>query len=344
VEVYERLDQVRSPETFLNFALWQARRAELKIRRIWRQETSLDAESDLSMALLENISPNYQTDLLNPENLAVINRALNRLSELEKKVFGLKYFSSFNDSEVAERLGLKVGNIRTILSRGRKKLRQDPELRELFGFTKDEIFDLRLDAAAPEKVVVGQVFDLAVTVRQPSSPLLTEDDLKQVKSGNVRINWPHSQPYVQLQIQVDAPDCSVLERDSYSFHLFAGRDAPVFYFHLIPKRQGTISVIVNLYQTVTWLSSARLRTTAREEIVGVVQIDVRTTGAKLSETSYVSENYKEEEVKRELADVKQGRLRVLERQAARYGIDCPAHITMEIEDLQKEIKQLLKMV
>jgi len=42
----------------------------------------------------------------------------------------------------------------------------------------------------------------------------------------------------------------------------------------------------------------------------------------------------------DLLNVKRGRLRVLELQAARYGGECPAHIILEIEDLRKEIAGL----
>ena len=37
---------------------------------------------------------------------------------------------------------------------------------------------------------------------------------------------------------------------------------------------------------------------------------------------------------------KQRRLKTLEVQAARYGVDYPAHITSEIEALRKEIAKL----
>lgn len=45
---------------------------------------------------------------------------------------------------------------------------------------------------------------------------------------------------------------------------------------------------------------------------------------------------------KELIVTKKRRLRILEQQAAKYGNECPAHIIMEIEDLQREIKDLRK--
>jgi hypothetical protein len=42
----------------------------------------------------------------------------------------------------------------------------------------------------------------------------------------------------------------------------------------------------------------------------------------------------------ELLNTKRRRLNVLERQAAQYGRDCPAHIILEIEDLRTEVANL----
>jgi small GTP-binding protein len=43
-----------------------------------------------------------------------------------------------------------------------------------------------------------------------------------------------------------------------------------------------------------------------------------------------------------LLDAKRQRLNVLETQAASYGLECPAHITVEIENLRKEIQNLVE--
>lgn len=43
---------------------------------------------------------------------------------------------------------------------------------------------------------------------------------------------------------------------------------------------------------------------------------------------------------RELRDTKLRRLQVLELQSARYGVDCPAHIILEIEGIRKEVDQI----
>jgi hypothetical protein len=58
-----------------------------------------------------------------------------------------------------------------------------------------------------------------------------------------------------------------------------------------------------------------------------------TIGSSLPDTNEASQQHS-------LLQVKQRRLEVLERQQALYGIDTPAHITLEIEDLRQEIAGL----
>jgi hypothetical protein len=133
---------------------------------------------------------------------------------------------------------------------------------------------LRLDAALPEQVHLGRAFDLAVAVRRKSSPLLTEDDLTRVHSGDVQVAWTEGEPYARLRLQVSAPECEIHGDDSYSFRLQPGQDSPAFYFHLTPTKVGEIGVIVRLYQEQDCLGSTRVHTVAREQIVGAVQLAI----------------------------------------------------------------------
>ena len=135
---------------------------------------------------------------------------------------------------------------------------------------------LRLDAAVPEQVYLGQSFDLAVAVRQPDSPLLAEVDLGNVASGTVQVEWPSVESYVRLRVQVSAPDCEVHGPDSHSFRLHPGQDSPVFYFHLTPKRLGEISIIIKVFQEDDWLGSARVHTLVRDTVVGSVQLKIKS--------------------------------------------------------------------
>jgi len=134
--------------------------------------------------------------------------------------------------------------------------------------------DLRVDAAVPNQVYLGRTFDLAVSVRQQSSPVLAEADLPRVHSGQVQVDWLEGEPFLRLQIQVSAPECEIHGDDHYSFRLRPGHDSPVFYFHLTPKKVGEIGVVVTVYQENDWMGSARVHTLVREEMVGRVQMVV----------------------------------------------------------------------
>ena len=109
---------------------------------------------------------------------------------------------------------------------------------------KIEVQTLRVDAAVPEQVFVNRVFDLAVAVRQMTSPPLDVKDLKHVESGEVQIVEEKGAPLINLRVEVDAPGCALEGKQSIQFRLLRGRDAPPIYFHLKPLRVGELSIVV----------------------------------------------------------------------------------------------------
>jgi hypothetical protein len=121
---------------------------------------------------------------------------------------------------------------------------------------------LRLDAALPERVVVGRAFDLAVAVRRPESPPIAPDDLARRESGGFGAVWPADAVFIQLRIQISAPDCDIQGGDTRPVRLFAGQDGPMVYFQLTPRLAGPLSIIITVYQEMDWVGSARLRTEA----------------------------------------------------------------------------------
>jgi len=154
--------------------------------------------------------------------------------------------------------------------------------------TVSEPARLRLDAAVPDQVNLGQTFDLAVAVRQVSSPPLAEDGLARTRSGEVQVAWHPTESYSHLRIQVSAPDCEIQGADSQSFRLYPGQDSPVFYFQLIPKKLGEISVVVRVYQEDDWLGSTRVHTAACEQVTGRVQIETVSQPVSVHRTDGIS--------------------------------------------------------
>lgn len=129
----------------------------------------------------------------------------------------------------------------------------------------ESLVDLRLDAALPEHVVVGRAFDLAVAVRQPSSPPPALDDLARQESAGFAAAWPSGAAFIRLRVQISAPECDIAGEDSHDVRLAAGDDAPPVYFQLTPRRAGPLSVIITVYQATDWIGSTRLRTEADDE-------------------------------------------------------------------------------
>ena len=137
--------------------------------------------------------------------------------------------------------------------------------------------DLRLDAAFPAQVQPDRSFELAVAIRQSTSPALREEGLEQTASGNLQVEWPDGADSTALRIHISAPDCDTHGQDEYTFRLRKGQDSPVFYFQLTPKTTGRIGIVVTVYQEQEWLlGMARLHTDVRERISGTVEMSIQS--------------------------------------------------------------------
>jgi len=121
---------------------------------------------------------------------------------------------------------------------------------------------LRLDVGVPETVVAGRSFDLAVSVRNPASPVLFDADLRRTGSAPFWVRARRTRPWVRLRIDVSAPECDIADDESATFTLWFGQDSPVFLWHLTPRQPGEISIIVRVFEVKDWLGSARVHTQA----------------------------------------------------------------------------------
>ncbi|MEM7133664.1 MAG: PQQ-binding-like beta-propeller repeat protein [Chloroflexota bacterium] len=140
---------------------------------------------------------------------------------------------------------------------------------------------LRLDAAVPKEVFIGHSFILAVAVRQPTSAQISEEELTLVRSNTMLLDWPRTQDYIQLRIQLNAPDCEIDEAPDPSIRLYRGLDSPIFFFHLRPKKRGRISIIVHVLYDGDNMGSARIHTRSRKEpaqVAGAVELEIFSSG------------------------------------------------------------------
>lgn len=71
-------------------------------------------------------------DPLDPVELrGALRGALARLGTRDRLIIGLRYFAAHTDSEIADRLGISVGTVKSSLWRSLRKLREDAVLREV---------------------------------------------------------------------------------------------------------------------------------------------------------------------------------------------------------------------
>jgi RNA polymerase sigma-70 factor (sigma-E family) len=68
------------------------------------------------------------------EMRVAVARALGRLSARDREALSLRYYGSYTDTEIAERMGVSVGTVKSALWRALRKLREDPSLRPLAAY------------------------------------------------------------------------------------------------------------------------------------------------------------------------------------------------------------------
>lgn len=193
---------------------------------------------------------------------------------------------------------------------------------------------LRLDAAVPDQVSLGRTFEVGVAVRQPASPVLIEEDLPVVDSGQVQVAWSQAEDRIRLRVRVSAPECELRGDDNYNFRLYRGQDSPVFYFHLVPQQQGELSIVVTVYQEEDWLGSTRVETVAYPQARG--KVEVKVTSRPLS-PDLVDVNGS---LRRQLAQHHTNLLKLQEDQAMYGAGQVPLYLFNQIQAEERAIAEL----
>jgi hypothetical protein len=209
-----------------------------------------------------------------------------------------------------------------------------------------EVQALRVDAAVPEQVFVDRAFDLAVAVRQMTSPLLAVKDLPHVEWGEVQTTWEKGTPLINLRAEVEAPDCDIIGKSSISFRLVRGNDSPLLRFQLKPRRAGEISVVVTVYQEDYWLGSARVNTSAAEQTTqpaGKVQLAVASQALDVLPVPSSPPPSSEEiaSLQRQLRAAREN-LGLIEDRKAEYvlEVDVPLQLIKEERRLRTRVAEL----
>jgi len=72
------------------------------------------------------------------EMRVAVARALMRLSARDREALSLRYYGAYTDTEIAERMGVSVGTVKSALWRALRKLRDDPALRPLAAYVTSD--------------------------------------------------------------------------------------------------------------------------------------------------------------------------------------------------------------
>lgn len=121
------------------------------------------------------------------------------------------------------------------------------------------ILSLRVDAAVPAQVFVGESFRLAVAIRLPTSAPLAVSGLPQTFADEFPALKIDEQPFLKLRLQVQASDSFRIVGPAYHDVIYIiGRDSPTFYFELVMQRSGQVDIIIEVLQDLGSLGSARV--------------------------------------------------------------------------------------
>lgn len=74
----------------------------------------------------ENLPENQNlfTEIEMRDNILIIRKLIANLPDTQRKILKLKLWDNFSDEEIANATGIKAGNIRVLLSRARKTLKE----------------------------------------------------------------------------------------------------------------------------------------------------------------------------------------------------------------------------
>lgn len=131
VDVLGSLGKLRDPEAF---DAWVHRiTVRHAMRRLKKGRSTRKIEVPLTLSDEEGLLgaiPNCDIDSKLAARHALVE-ALSRLPERQRVALALRYVHDLSDAEIAAALGCRVGTVHALLSRGRRALREDPQLVEL---------------------------------------------------------------------------------------------------------------------------------------------------------------------------------------------------------------------
>ena len=118
LRLYERKDQLNGIEDIKSYCIYVTRNVCLNTIRGRKDYLTIDALSDIES------SENIHNDLEWRDILGIVDNVVIRLPSDQLRVFKLSAFGDFSNIEIADMLGITQVNVRVLLSRARKKIKE----------------------------------------------------------------------------------------------------------------------------------------------------------------------------------------------------------------------------
>ncbi|RMF40303.1 MAG: sigma-70 family RNA polymerase sigma factor [Planctomycetota bacterium] len=127
VQAYVKLHTFQGNSQFYTWLYRIAFNNALSRRRKRRGEISLEQNREVTGSDPEDGHESPDEPLMRQERMALVHRALGRLSEEHRKILVLREMEDFSYEQIAEILDINLGTVRSRLSRARSQLKSHIE-------------------------------------------------------------------------------------------------------------------------------------------------------------------------------------------------------------------------
>ena len=128
IRIHEKREQCRDPEAVFGWAKRLCERVCVTAAGNERRDRERFVENEDGVASAEATDPDPLAAAENAEMWKRIRGALERLSREEARLLVLRYWRGYRPAEIARRLDMPAGTVRTRLRRARRRLARAPEL------------------------------------------------------------------------------------------------------------------------------------------------------------------------------------------------------------------------
>lgn len=121
--MFLKLDSYNPEHTFGKWVYTIARNTFIDFTRRRRDDTiSIDRAGETMCALPAPDSPNPEEHMITHQNAAQFEQFLNKMTPRYRELIQLRFFREFSYKEIADKLQLPIGTVKTQIHRAREQL------------------------------------------------------------------------------------------------------------------------------------------------------------------------------------------------------------------------------